>query len=342
MALRVVVVGMGSRGQDWVREIQNTPAYELVACVDIDQTILKQASSRGLLPTQCFTELGEALEQHECDAIVVATSPDSHLQPCELALSRGLAVLVEKPFTLRLNEAVKLVTLAELKSAPLLVAQNYRYMRSFRTARRLISEGTLGPVEMPLGMIVCQYYRVPHSITASLARLENSVLWGAGIHHLDALRYILNQRVTGVLAETFTAPWSTLPRGGSMQVMLNFENETRALYSATYESSGHEFFERGQEFYIRFVGERATLHVFQRWLFLCEKGKLPRIIRRGRRKISEERILLDQLEGALLRGEEPPSRGRDNLQTMATVEACLRSATERIWVDPQELLDESE
>ena len=125
-----------------------------------------------------------------------------------------------------------------------------------------------------------------------------------------------------------------------MQIMLSLEDETRALYSATYESSGHEFFERGQESYIRFVGERATLHVFQRWLMLCETGKLPRPIRRGQRKLTEERILLDQLARAMRTGEEPDSSGRDNLQTMAVVEACLKSASERAWVNPQELLDE--
>ena len=125
-------------------------------------------------------------------------------------------------------------------------------------------------------------------------------------------------------------------------MMLSFEDETRALYSATYESSGHEFFEGGQEFYLRFVGERATLHVFQRWLMLCETGKLPRPVRRGPRKVTEERILLDQLERAMIAGEVPDSSGRDNLQTMAVAEACLRSTAGRTWVNPQELLDESE
>ena len=61
-----------------------------------------------------------------------------------------------------------------------------------------------------------------------------------------------------------------------MQALLTFDAGTRAVYSATYESSGHEFFERGQEFYARFVGERATLHVLQRWLFLCERTDLFR------------------------------------------------------------------
>ena len=336
MPIRVVVVGMGSRGQDWLREIQRAPAYQLAACVDVNAQVLKQVSDKGVRRAQCFTDLNAALDQDHCDAAIVATSVDSHVEPCRLALSRGLAVMVEKPFTLSLHEAISLVQLAAEKGAPLIVAQNYRYLRSFRTARRVISEGLLGR----LGMVVCQYYRVPQAMAPSLARVENNALWGAGVHHLDALRYILDQPVTRVLAESFSMPWTTLPPGGSMQVMLSFADETRALYSLTYESTGHEFFERGQEFYLRFVGERGTLHVFQRWLLLYETGKLPRIIRRGKRSVTEEQVLLDQLEGALLRGEEPDSSGRDNLQTMAIVEACRVSAVRRAWVNTQELLDD--
>jgi len=335
MAIRIVVVGLGPRGLDWLREIQTAPGYEVAACVDIDEAALKQVSSKGAAPKQYFTDLGEALNQNNCDAVIVATPAGNHVEPCELALTRGLAVMVEKPFTLCLGDAVKLVSLAKQKGAPLIVAQNYRYLRSFRTARRLIDTDALGPV----GMVVCQYYRIPHDMAASQARLTNSALWGVGIHHLDALRYVLQKRVTGVFADSFTLPWGQLPKGASMQMMLSLEDETRVLYSATYESSGHEFFEGGQEFYVRFVGERATLHVFQRWLMLCETGKLPRPVRRGSRKVTEERILLNQLERAL-NGGEPDSSGRDNLQTMAVVEACLRSTAEGTWVNPQELLDE--
>jgi predicted dehydrogenase len=337
MAIRIVVVGMGPRGQDWLREIQKTSGYELVAGVDINPEALRQVCDRGFITEkQCFTQLAAALAQNECDTVLVTTSPGNHFEPCELALSRGLAVMVEKPFTLSLREAVELVALGKQKGATLIVTQNYRYMRAFRTARRLISDGVLGSV----GMVVCQYYRVPHAIRASLAQLPNSILWGAGIHHLDAISYTLNKRITGVLAESFTMPYGQLPRGGSMQMLLSLENGTRAVYSSTYESSGHEFFERGQEFYARYVGELATLHVFQRWLILCENRKLPRLVRRGPRTLTEERILLDQLERALVAGEEPDCSGRNNLQTMAVVEACIRSASERKWINPQELLDE--
>ena len=337
MALKVVIAGMGARGKDWVREVRAAPAFELAGCSDIDQNILHAAAVALSIPPQlCFADLRTAIEQTNCDAVIVATSANRHTESCNVALSRGVGVLVEKPFTTNLKDAAGLVSLADRQQVPILVAQNFRYMRAFRTVKRLINEGALGTV----GIVTCQYYAVPHQLAASLAGMQNSVLWGMSVHHLDALRYVLGKEVVGVTAESFTLPWGELPPGASLQVLLSLADEIRASYSATYESSGHQFFERGQEFYARFVGERATLHVFQRWLILCENGKLPRLVRRGARKFTEERIILDKFERALVSGVEPDCSGRDNLQTMAVVEACLRSATERRSINPQELLNE--
>lgn len=335
----MIVAGLGPRGLEWAREVGRAQGFELAACADLDAEVLRRASSKlDLPPARCFSSLEEAAEKFDCDAAIIATPAEQHARGCEVALSRGLAVLVEKPFTTSVEDASRVVRLAELKGLPVVVGQNYRYMRAFRTARRVVAEGALGRV----GAVNCQYYRVPHEMAASLASAPHSVLWGMGVHHLDALRYILKRRVTGVAADSFTLPWGTLPPGASLRVMLDFEDGARALYSATYESSGHEFFERGQEFYLRLVGERATLHVFQRWLVLCERGRWPRVIRRGRRETTEEQILLSQFRRALETGDAPESSGRDNLQTVAVAEACVRSAAERRWVNPQELLDESD
>ena len=336
MAIRVVIVGVGGRGQDWVREVRAAPQFELTGCVEIDPDVRESAAARlNLVEELCFPTLDAALDRVGCDAVIVATSVDSHVAACEQALSRHLAVLVEKPFTRDLDDAIRLVSLAEAKNIPLLVAQNYRYMRSFRTARRLIQEGRLGQV----GMVVMQYYRVRHEMAASLAKLTNSVLWGASVHHLDAIRFMLAQEAQSVTADVFTPPWSSLPEGASLHAQLSMDGGTRVSYTATYESSGHEFFEGGQEFYARFVGELATLHVFQRWLFLYERGKLPRVIRRGARKTTEEQNLLGQLERAVRYGEPAEVSGRDNLQTVAILEACVRSAAEKRSIEPGELLN---
>lgn len=338
MAIRIAVVGMGCRGQDWVREVKKAaPAFKLVACVDVDAQALQRASTQfGISSAQCFTRLEDVLDAGTCDAVIIATPADCHATTCEAALTRKLPVLIEKPFTVHLTDAVRLVSLAEANSTPLLVAQNYRYLRSFSTVKRLIDQGALGKV----AMVVCHYYRPFHTMAASLAKQSHSVLWGISVHHLDALRYVLGTEVTDVVADSFTSSWGNLPRGASLQLMLSMANQTRVSYSATYESTGHTLFEGGQEFYARFIGERATLHLFHRWLILWENGKLPRLVRRGPRKKTEERVLLDQFERTLVHGETPEVSGRDNLQTVAVLEACVRSAVEGRSINPQELLRE--
>jgi predicted dehydrogenase len=338
MATKVAVVGLGPRGREWVGEVQAHRSYELAACADVDPEARRTADLGPDVPHERrFTQLDDALDAVPCDAVIVATSIGRHTEPCEIALSRGLGVLVEKPFTLRLDEAVKLVGLAEAHAVPLLVAQTYRYTDSQRAIRRILHDGQLGRV----GMVASHYYNSTSQLHPSLASIRNSVLWGHAIHHLDALSYVLGQRITGVTASSFTAPWGRLPDGASMQALLTMDGGAHAVYSATYESSGHELFRWGPQYHQRFVGERATLHVFRRWLVLRERGKRPRLLRRGPRQAGPESILLDELQHALADGETPESNGRANLQTVAAMEACLRSASEGCWVNPQELLVEA-
>ena len=334
-AIRTLVVGLGSRGGDWVRELRAAPAFELAGAVDPDASARARAVAAWRIPAdRCLATLDEAFDHLVFDAVIVVSPADEHTAACALALSRGCAVLVEKPFTTTLEEAVRLVELADRTGRPLVVGHNYRSMRAFRTARQLVADGRLGR----LAFLNLQYYRVPHDVAPSLGRMEHSVLWGMGIHHLDVMRYLTGDTVTGVVADAFTTAWGALPHGASLEVLLSFAGGTRAVYTATYESSGHEYFERGQEFYGRLVGERATLHIFHRWLVLCERGRLPRLVRRGPRTVTEERVLLDDLARGMATGEPARTSGRDNLETMAIVSACLRSLTTRAWVDPRALL----
>jgi predicted dehydrogenase len=323
MALRVAVVGAGPRGREWARQIAALDGFELAACVDVDAGARATASVE-LPGVPVHSSLDEAVDAGGCDAAVIATPAFAHREPAELALARGLATLVEKPLAGSLEDAAVLVELAEREGVPLVAGQNFRYTRAHRTVRRLVQSDALGRVQS----VVCQSYRVPELRDPNLPP-DVLPLWGAAVHHLDALRHTIGE-LSGVMAERFGE--------ASMQVLLAFENGVRGVYSATYDSSGHEFFERGQEFYERVVGDRATLHVFHRWLVLCPRHGLPRPIRRGPRPQTEEEILIRQLEHALRTGAEPEVSGRDNLRTIAALEACVRSAEERAWVDPRELV----
>jgi predicted dehydrogenase len=337
VAIRVVVLGLGQRGCQWVRVLRAAPGFELAGTVEHNpETRRAAAAALELSDSLCHDRFEASVQAGAPQAAIVATSIDSHVEPCRAALDRGLGALVEKPFTLSLREARGLVALADARSLPLMVGQNYRYMRMPQTLRRLFRSGELGRV----GMIVAQTYRSRKETARALATLTDSILWELAVHHLDALRYVVERPAIRVLAQRFSLPWSAAPPGASLQLLVEFEGGARASYCATYDSRGQEFFERGQEFYLRAVTDRGTLHVLHRWLVWCEQGRYPRLVRRGSRPEVEELTLLRQLGRAITEGTEPESSGRDNLQTMALLEACARSASEGRWINPQELLHE--
>jgi predicted dehydrogenase len=334
--MRVTVAGLGPRGREWVRTIRATPGMVLAACADPDEAVRREAMlGLGLDARQCFADLDAALDGVPSDAVIVATTLDRHVEPCRAALSRGRALLVEKPFALDLGDAAGLVAEAEARRVPLVVGQSYRYTRAVQAARRVIASGRLGRI----GAFSWRAYRGPEQPTAAATRrVPNGWLWEVGIHHLDALRHVFSAEPDRVLAHVASPPWGAGPGGAAVAVRLAFDSGMAGSYEALYDSRGHEFFERGQELYLRVAGERGTLHVLHRWLVWCERGRWPRLVRRGPRRESEDAGLLRQLAESRRTGVPPEASGRDNLATLALVAGCARSAAEERWVEPGGLL----
>ncbi len=79
--------------------------------------------------------------------LVVVNTPDHlHAVHTRQAIEAGKHVVVEKPFTLRVEEGRMLLELARQKGRMLTVFQNRRWDGDFRTVRKVIAEGKLGRV----------------------------------------------------------------------------------------------------------------------------------------------------------------------------------------------------
>lgn len=335
MAFRLIVAGMGSRGREWVRTIRSMPDVALAAYVDTDEARLRTAATTfGLASDKCFRRLDDALAAVPCEALIVATSLNQHVEPCQAAIAWGLGVLVEKPFTTDLRQATMLVGEAERRRVPIVVGQNYRYTRAPRAARRVIASGAIGRV----GKFACRVYRpVDTGSAPAVAEVPDGLWWELSVHHLDALRYVFGEP-DRVLARIASPAWDGARHRASHEVLFAFDGGPVGFLETFYDSRGHEFFEHGREYYLRVAGENGTLHVLNRWLVCCVRGKLPRLVRRGPRRETEEAQLLRQLVDSVRTGVEPESSGRDNLKTVALLEACLRSAAAGSWVEPTRLL----
>lgn len=77
----------------------------------------------------------------DVDLVVVATANDSHYPLARLALEAGKHVVVDKPFTVTVEEARALETLAQRQGRVLSVFHNRRWDADFLTLRRELSGG---------------------------------------------------------------------------------------------------------------------------------------------------------------------------------------------------------
>src|SRR5712692_1174233 len=90
--------------------------------------------------------LGELLSIKEIRLIVIATPNETHYPFARQCLEAGRDVVVDKPFTTTLEEAISLVQFAKSANRLLTVYQNRRYDGDFQAIRQLVEAGTLGRI----------------------------------------------------------------------------------------------------------------------------------------------------------------------------------------------------
>jgi predicted dehydrogenase len=104
----------------------------------------KVASTLGDdVPVRTATAL---IASADIDLVVVATPNDSHYPIARAALEAGRHVVVDKPFTLTLEQARDLAHLAAARERLLSVFHNRRWDSDFLTLKRVIAAGRLGRV----------------------------------------------------------------------------------------------------------------------------------------------------------------------------------------------------
>jgi predicted dehydrogenase len=92
-----------------------------------------------------YTTCEEMLDAETPDILVICSRiPGEHLAPIEAAARRGVHVFCEKPLTVDLQEADKIVRLAEENRIRIAVAHLGRHALVFQTAKRMIEAGAIG------------------------------------------------------------------------------------------------------------------------------------------------------------------------------------------------------
>ena len=144
--VRIGIIGVGwYAGTNLIPKLRETGRVEIVAIArrSADRLALAQ---QELKVREAYTDWREMLQKSALDAVVVCTPPNAHAGPTLAALERGLHVFVEKPMALASADAQRMVVAAAKAGRILMVGYNARGMASWRTIKRLLSEGAIGTV----------------------------------------------------------------------------------------------------------------------------------------------------------------------------------------------------
>jgi predicted dehydrogenase len=125
--LRVGVVGMGHLGKEHARIYASLPHAELVGICDTDPSKKERAQCLGVPFIKDYRQI-----IGQVDAISVATPTSTHYAIAKEFLKNGVHALIEKPITLKLEEADELIDLACQSGCALQVGHIERHNPGFK------------------------------------------------------------------------------------------------------------------------------------------------------------------------------------------------------------------
>lgn len=140
---KILIIGTGSIGERHLRCFLNTERADVSFCEPNDaqrQVIADRYPAAG------YTSIEQAVAAEQPTAAVICTPAQTHLPIASQLLSHGMALLIEKPLALSVDEAEQFLALSKSHSRPVLVAYVGHQHFPLIAAREVVSSGKYGKV----------------------------------------------------------------------------------------------------------------------------------------------------------------------------------------------------
>ena len=143
------MIGCGSIADIHIRNILNIPEIEIVAGVDIIPGKAAALMEKYGIDAKCDYSTHEEMiddKSLNLDGVSICTYNCEHAGPAIYALDHGINVLLEKPFTVTLDEAVEVIR-AERRSGKILsIGFQPRFEANMKRIKSIVESGELGKV----------------------------------------------------------------------------------------------------------------------------------------------------------------------------------------------------
>lgn len=131
--LRVAVIGVGHLGQAHARVLSAIPGVELVGVADANIEQAETVAARH--NTRAYSHFGPLLDQVDAASIVVPTN--HHCSVATAFLDCGVPLLIEKPLALDVEQATRIVELADRRGCIVQVGHIERFNPAYEALTRL-------------------------------------------------------------------------------------------------------------------------------------------------------------------------------------------------------------
>lgn len=328
--LRGALIGCGFFARNQMHAWADLPSVAIAAICDRDVARLADMGERFGV-AQRFTDAEEMLHAVRPDFVDIATTAPSHRALVELAASLKIPVICQKPFAPTMTDARAMVAACETASVPLMVHENFRWQSAIRRVREVLDEGAIG--RPFFGRVSFRSAYDVYSGQPYLAEGERFIIEDLGIHALDIARFLLGDahRVTTRIARVNPAI-----RGEDVATMLlDHAGGLHSVVDCSYATRLEE--ELFPQTVVEIDGTNGTIRLGAGYRLAVTNNEgtrhedvSPPLLPWAERpwhNIQESVLLIQRHWLETLRsGTEPDTSGRDNLQTLALVEAAYRGA----------------
>ena len=187
--LNIAVVGAGYWGKNLVRNFATAKRCNLKYVCDLDKAILER-QKKNFPFIKVSTDLDQILADSTIDAVVVAAEAASHFDIASKALKAGKHTYVEKPLTLKSENAKMLIRLAEDAGVKLMVGHLLEYHPAVTYMKELINEGQIGQ----------PYYMYTQRVNLGIVRQNENAWWSLAPHDISIICYLLDSEPVSVSA----------------------------------------------------------------------------------------------------------------------------------------------
>jgi predicted dehydrogenase len=343
---RIGILGSGFIVNDCHLVAYRKAGFNPVAIASRNRARAAEVAQRHRVP-MVYDSYEQLLNDSTIEVLDLAVPPNAQLELIQAACARRTVngILAQKPLALRYAEAAQAVGACQAAGIALAVNQNMRYDHSVRAAKTLLQNGTIG---MPIFATI-EMRGIPHWMDwhKDLGRLTLSIM---SIHHLDTFRYWFGEP-EGIYCSARNDPRTKFPHtDGICTYVLEYANGLRCVgIDDTWTGPAKEGCPSDN--YIRWRIEGLNGLAMGDIGWCKDPYTTPSTIRFASKGYEQFQCpvwpeswfpdafigTMAQLLVALEDGTVPAVSGKDNLKTMALVEAAYLSIEQFRSVDPRQI-----